>query len=163
MRAQAPSGFLRPEPSRFFGRVDELRRIDHDAIGGITAIVGPAGIGKTRLALRFGITRGARFASVWFCDASDAASVTEMIAIVRHTLAASDRIDSPSDPIAVERAIAARAGALVIIDDVEHLLPDAAVTLARWSQAHSPTPGDLHRQRRHGVVSRSTADHEKQI
>ena len=27
--------------------------------------------------------------------------------------------------------------------------------------AHSPTPGDLHRQRRHGVVSRSTADHEK--
>ncbi len=131
------SGYLRPEPSRFLGRSAELERLDAPLVGRqIVSIVGPAGIGKTRLALRYGTTRQQRYTSVWFSNLSDARDVDEMASTVLRTLA---RDVAPVSAIeastAVSRALAARAGALVILDNLEHLLPGAATVLRRWIAA----------------------------
>ena len=129
---------MRAEPSRFLGRAAELDRLDAPLLSGrLVSIVGPPGIGKTRLALRYGITRHGKYASVWFCDVSDARDVEEMTRIVRRTLSGSEGgpASSESSTPALERALAARSGALVIVDNLEHLLPDAAETLRGWIAA----------------------------
>jgi len=136
--ARRSSGFLRAEPSRFLGRAAELAGLDAPLLSGrLVSIVGPPGIGKTRLALRYGITRHGKYASVWFCDVSDARDVEELTRIVRRTLSGADSAPaaSESSATALERALAARTGALVIVDNLEHLLPEAAETLRSWVAA----------------------------
>lgn len=139
MRVQRPSVFLRPESSRFLGRAVELARLDGPLRAGKPiAIVGPSGIGKTRLALRYGVSHHHQFAGVWFCDVSDARDVEEMIDLVRRRLAGAatpQALSGPAAAIALERALAARGGALLIVDNLEHLLPDAADTLRGWLRA----------------------------
>lgn len=131
------SGFLRPEPSRFLGRSAELARLDDAGGSRLVSIVGPAGIGKTRLALRYATTRENRFRSVWFCDLRDARDVEEMHVVVLRTLSIGDRsaTHAADAATAVARALAARAGSLVVLDNLEHLLPAAAGTLRRWLAA----------------------------
>ena len=85
------SGFLRAEPSRFLGRAAELGLLDDPIAGQLVSIVGPAGMGKTRLALRYATTRELRYRSVWFCDLRDAGDVEEMTAILLRTFAVRDR------------------------------------------------------------------------
>ena len=129
------SGFLRPEPSRFFGRGADLNRIDDTGLQGASArlvtIAGAGGIGKTRLALRYAQTRAGDFTSVWFCDMRDARVPSDMTATVLRAFAG-DRARSEGSEIALARTLAARAGALVILDNVEHLLPGAAAIIRRW-------------------------------
>src|SRR5690349_21102414 len=62
-------GNLRPEPSRFVGRDDDLAAL-HDLVErhGLVSIAGPAGLGKTRLALRYAALHENDFPSVWFFD-----------------------------------------------------------------------------------------------
>jgi predicted ATPase/Tfp pilus assembly protein PilF len=139
-RLPRSTGQLRPEPSRFLGREADLARLRAAcASGRVVTIVGPAGIGKTRLALRYGITRRENYRSVWFFDVSDAADVDEMMSIALRGLGrdrgsgAAGRVAQPV--VACERAFAARPGALVIIDNVEHLLPGAAEIITRWAEA----------------------------
>ncbi len=132
------SGYLRAEPSRFVGRRAELEQLAEPlARSRLVSVVGPAGIGKTRLALRYATARGERYRSVWFCDVSDAGDVEEMTAIALRALAAGARA-VPSEAHAakaVRRALEARPGALVIVDNIEHLLPAAAGTIHEWVQS----------------------------
>ncbi len=133
VRVQRPSVFLRPESSRFLGRAVELARLDRPLREGKPiAIVGEAGIGKTRLALRYGVSHHAKFAGVWFCDMSAARDVEEMIELVRRRIAGAEAQQAPSSERALERALAARGGALLIIDNLEHLLPRAAEVVRGW-------------------------------
>ncbi len=138
MPARRLSGWLRPESSKFLGRSAELARIDAGlAARKVVALVGPSGIGKTRLALRYGITRTEKFAGVWFCDASEARDVEELALVVRRRIApgSSPALAGAASQTALSRALAARAGALVIVDNLEHLLPAAGETLRAWIQA----------------------------
>ncbi len=125
---------MRPEPSRFFGRGADLDRLD--AASGtssrLVTIAGAGGIGKTRLALRYAQTRGADFTSVWFCDMRDARVPSDMTAAVLRAFAG-DRAPHADSEIALARTLAARTGALVILDNVEHLLPAAAQIIRRWA------------------------------
>ena len=132
------SGYLRPEPSPFFGRDAELAALDGPLVfDPLVTIAGPAGIGKTRLALRYGTTRRASWATVWFCDMSDARGVEEMTQLLLRTLAVHDAppASAADATTALARALAARTGALVILDHLEHLLPAAAVAVRRWIAA----------------------------
>jgi tetratricopeptide (TPR) repeat protein len=135
MPARRLSGWLRPEPSKFLGRASELARVDAALTARkVVAIVGPSGIGKTRLVLRYGITRGERFAGVWFCDASAARDVEELTAIVRRRVAPASppSLTGEAAQIALQRALGARAGALVIVDDVNHEMPGAIDAIRAW-------------------------------
>lgn len=132
------SGALRAEPSLFFGRAKELAKLDAPLTSGpLVTVVGPRGIGKTRLALRYATTRRGSYTSVWFCDVSDTRNVEEMTRILLHTLAWHEPAPASSADAmtALTRALGARAGALVILDHVEHLLPAAITALHRWIAA----------------------------
>lgn len=94
-------------------------------------IAGAGGIGKTRLALRYAQTRAGDFTSVWFCDMRDARVPSDMTGAVLRAFAGDRAIHGDSE-IALARTLAARAGALVILDNVEHLLPAAAAIIRRW-------------------------------
>ncbi len=137
------SGFIGAEPSRFVGRSEDLARIDassrqagdHD-VARVVTIVGPGGIGKTRLAMRYASTRQWQFGSVSFCDMRDARSPSEMASVVLRTFAGDDAPRADAEG-ALLRTLAARAGALVVLDNVEHLLPVAASIIRRWASSSS--------------------------
>jgi predicted ATPase len=76
-----------------------------------------------------------RYSSVWFCDLSDARDIEEMARTVLRTLARDATAKAIDASTAVSRALAARTGALVILDNLEHLLPGAATILRRWAAA----------------------------
>jgi predicted ATPase len=127
---------LRPEPSRFFGRLADLDRIDSagsssGASSRLVTIAGAGGIGKTRLAMRYAQTRAGDFAGVWFCDMRDARVPSDMTSTVLRAFAGDRAVHADSDA-ALARTLAARAGSLVILDNVEHLLPAAAQIIRRW-------------------------------
>ncbi len=130
------SGFLRPEPSRFFGRGADLERLDAPILGSarLVTIVGPGGIGKTRLAMRYAVTRSAQFGSVWFCDMREARISSEMAQAALRAFAPDRGVQADAE-MALSRMLAARSGALVILDNVEHLLPSAATIVRRWVAA----------------------------
>jgi predicted ATPase len=124
---------LRPEPSRFFGRSADLNRIDAPLSSSrLVTIVGPGGIGKTRLATRYAQTRTGDFTSVWFCDMRDARVPSDMASTVLRAFADVHVASHTDADAALARTLAARDGALVILDNVEHLLPSAASTIRRW-------------------------------
>src|ERR1043166_2675677 len=64
----------------------------------------------------------------------DARDVEEMTAIALRTFAVRDRhgTSAVDAATAVARALAARVGALVILDNLEHLIPAASSTIRRW-------------------------------
>jgi tetratricopeptide (TPR) repeat protein len=138
-----PSGFLRPEPSRFVGRGAELDRLDAPLESArLVTIVGPGGIGKTRLALRYAATRQAHFGGLWFCDMRDASTPDEMAYVALRALG-HGRAPSPIDAeAALIRALVARPQALVILDNLEHLLPKGAVVVREWLAAMRASGAD---------------------
>jgi tetratricopeptide (TPR) repeat protein len=128
---------LAPEPSDFVGRaaeLDALRRLFNGEARLLT-IVGPRGIGKTRLARRYAGVRGSLGAGpVWFHDLCAVVDDDSLAAIV---LAALNAKDEPcahhATADAVGRALACREGALLVLDNAEHLLPSAARIIEAWS------------------------------
>jgi len=132
-------GFLAKEPSRFVGRAVELEELsalstDHSRL---VTITGPAGIGKTRLALRHASARRFDYQSaggVWFVELSAAHDVDGMCAAVLATLRISDQASGVGEDAAtaVGRALAARRRTLIVLDNVEQLLPHATGVVMRW-------------------------------
>lgn len=132
-------GLLARESSTFVGRAGELQLL-HEKLRGperLVAIVGPRGIGKTRLALRYAGAQAEHWpGGVWFCDVRHATTIGEMAAIV---LAAMSKEESAPrrevDPAAIERALLVDARALLVIDNVEQLGDELGGVLARWRDA----------------------------
>jgi predicted ATPase len=129
------SGFLRPEPSRFVGRGEDLDRLDAPlASSRLVTLVGPGGIGKTRLALRYATTHKGHFGSVWFCDMRDARTHAEMAQVLLRAFGGSRSVLGSADATLLH-TLAARPLALVVLDNLEHLLPNAAAVVRRWIAA----------------------------
>lgn len=123
----------------FLGRERELQELASLVAGGdrVITLVGLAGVGKTRLALRFAQLRRGDFddGGIAFCDlteARDAGSALRLVAEGTGTSSAcvAGRGD---DVAAVGRALAARGRCLVILDNCEQVAGAVALALREWS------------------------------
>lgn len=123
------SGPIAP-PTRFFGRRDvALRKLFADGAR-IVTVLGPAGIGKTRLALRWAELAAGAYDAVFFCDLSDATTVEHVSAIVARTLGVAE-----TEPNAIGWALEARGRVLLVLDNFEGAVAAAPATAGAWSAA----------------------------
>ncbi len=114
-----------PGRPRLIGRDDDLRRVEaslRDAR--LVTLLGPPGIGKTRLAAEVVARVRAGGGTVVVCDLAEATTADEAAAELARALGC--------DIEAVGQALALRGAALVALDDLEGLVPRAAATIARW-------------------------------
>ena len=146
------SSFIQLESSAFVGRCRELAELGARVRESrLVTLVGEAGVGKTRLAQRFALAERAAYEAaggVWCCDLRDARDLEAMSAALARALSIADEATAVGDAAvtAVGRALAARGRALVVLDNVEQLLPAGADVIVRWL--------DLATQARFVVTSR---------
>ncbi|MCE9660447.1 MAG: tetratricopeptide repeat protein [Burkholderiales bacterium] len=124
---------LPADPDAFIGRQPALQAIRRRFEGGakLVSLLGIGGVGKTRLARRYGWTWLGDYAGgVWFCDLSSARSLEG----VCHAVA--QGLDVPlgrTDPVVqLGDALAGRGKCLVILDNFEQVVEQAEATLGRW-------------------------------
>ncbi|MFL5343789.1 MAG: ATP-binding protein [Hyalangium sp.] len=122
------------------GRKEELAALGQRFQEGarLVTILGPGGMGKTRLATHFGSTllnsqqrwRG----GVWLCVLTEATTAGDICHVVGQALEVDlthgGEEGEPAEQIG--RALAGRGQVLLILDNVEHLMRHASATLGRW-------------------------------
>ncbi len=114
----------------FVGRSSDLAsiaaRIDEGAR--LVTILGPGGMGKTRLALRFVETRAAAYeGGAWLCDLTRAQTVGDACAVIASALGM--RLAKTAPLAALGRALALRGRILVLLDNFESLAEHAEATV----------------------------------
>lgn len=132
-RRAAPKTNLPVERGAFIGRVKLLDEIARHIDGGarVVALVGPEGIGKTRLALRAAALELPRFGGrggVWLIDGS---AIDSAAALTRELLLVQGLLPEPGADVEVERRRATRAlveagPALLLIDGLDRFGAGAA-------------------------------------
>jgi len=103
----------------------------------LITLLGPGGMGKTRLATHFGATQlEARLwdGGVWLCDLTEARTVEDIChAVARALGVALTREADTSDPAErLGRALAGCGAALVLLDNVEQVMQHMPSTVGRW-------------------------------
>ena len=124
---------LAPERDAFIGRSAELRALAQSFDNGarLLTILGPGGIGKTRVVCRYGLTwLGDWPGGVYFCDLSEARSLDGIWFAVAFALGVPLGKDDPG--LQLGHAIAGCGRCLVILDNFEQVLEHAPATLGRW-------------------------------
>jgi predicted ATPase/Tfp pilus assembly protein PilF len=126
---------LPAERDSFVGRDADLQALAERLRDGarLLTLLGPGGVGKTRLALRHAWAwRGEHPGGVWFCDLSQARSLDGLLQAVAQGL----DVPLSGDPVTqLGRAIAGRERCLLILDNFEQVTAHAAETLGRWLDA----------------------------
>jgi predicted ATPase/DNA-binding SARP family transcriptional activator len=140
LRAEARhSGHLPPSFSRFFGRDKEralLQKLLTAEEARLVTLMGPGGSGKSRLGLE--VARElveAWQGAIWFVPLADVTEPKRLPDALRHALAL-----SPSEQEPLEQVAAFLAGqpSLLLLDNLEHLLPDGAA-LVRTLLTRAPS------------------------
>lgn len=120
------AGTLPPEPSSFVGRAAELSRLAR--VQGSTrllTLVGPAGVGKTRLGLRLAALVGKTYRDgVWFVDLASVCDPIMLTHAVAQVVGVRGQPGQSSLETLVQR-LRSRHG-LLIFDNCEHLLNPCA-------------------------------------
>ena len=113
-------------PQPLVGRDDLLTRLDEMLTGNrLVTLHGPGGIGKTALAVAGAHAALSRFpGGAWFVDLVTVASPARVMGRVRADLAVPAVPGMPD--LAVVGTYLADRGALLVLDNCEHLLPDVA-------------------------------------
>ena len=121
-RARLPA-----EPNRLIGRAEDVARVEGMLVAGrLVSVVGPPGIGKTRLALRVA-HRAAQRAS--FCELAEARDSAGFFAAVARGLGVALG-SRPSGELG--RRLAAMGEVVVVLDNVEQIVEDAASVIEAW-------------------------------
>lgn len=131
---------LAPMRSSFVGREQELKRLEQlfDSGHRLVTLMGPPGIGKTRLAQRCGAncieggTGG--FLEVWFCDLTEARSLEGIISSVADVLDVPllDGKTNEESQAQLDFVFSDRPKTLLILDNFEQVTEYANATLGRW-------------------------------
>src|SRR5450432_4275361 len=135
MAASLPPRFPSP-PTTFVGRSAELSALRGLMLEGgarLVTILGPPGMGKTRLALRYAEEFSARAASgsSWFVDLTAARTLEELCASVSSQLGVGFA-ETGDMVVRIAHALAARGEILVVLDNFEQLVQDGANAIATW-------------------------------
>ncbi|WP_308809540.1 adenylate/guanylate cyclase domain-containing protein [Archangium lansingense] len=132
-------GHVPGETGELIGRQEELAELRRcfDSGARLVTLLGPGGMGKSRLATRFGnLELAARTweGGVWMCELTDAATVGDICHAVGQALGvALTRSGEDSEPAErLGRALAGRGDVLLIVDNVEHVIQHLPATLGRW-------------------------------
>ncbi len=117
----------------FVGRVEDLARIHSRLMfTRLLTLRGPGGTGKTRLACRYGAESEADWpGGVIFCDLSDARTGTAALSGVVRALG----LGAGAGDAEVASALAGRGRTLLILDNLEQVVEEAAPHVARWLSA----------------------------
>ena len=136
---RARRGNLPGESGEFIGREAELARLRLCFAEGsrLVTLLGPGGMGKSRLATRFGNLEANEWeGGVWLCELTDAATVDDICHAVGRVLGValtrSGEDSAPADRLG--RALAGRGDVLVLLDNVEHVIQHMPATLGRWRE-----------------------------
>src|SRR5712691_11837786 len=120
------SGNLPAEPTSFIGRRRELAEL-RKKLGAarLVSLVGPGGVGKTRLAIRIGTDLGRGFPDgAWLVELAD---VRDAALVSNAVLAALDlRDQAATEPLALLLAYLRDKELLLVVDNCEHLLGAAS-------------------------------------
>jgi predicted ATPase/DNA-binding CsgD family transcriptional regulator len=136
-RVVAPRGGIPAEPNEFVGRAAELRQLDELLRGTrLVTLVGPGGVGKTRVALRAAAAAAARYPDgVWLVELSGLRDRRLLPHVIAQRIGAAEHsAGSPSDALLAhlrERRL------LLILDTCEHLI-DGCAELADAIVAGAP-------------------------
>lgn len=134
-----PAALPRP-PSLFVGRHREMGTLER-SLGRqrLVTMVGPGGIGKTALCLHFAHARSPGRAGPWFVDLSRVGPSEQLLPLVARLVLDEGSLGgdvSGEDDAAVRlAAVLARTPALIILDNCEHVLAEAAAATARLLDA----------------------------
>ncbi len=122
-----------PERTAFFGRTRDIAAVVAALSEGrsLITLIGPPGIGKTRLARRAGLRwHEETQQEVSFVDATQARSASDLVATVARALSI-----PLTNAAELERAIAAMGEVLIILDNFEQVVGAASETVGRWLAA----------------------------
>lgn len=119
----------RPATTSFVGRERDLDALAARFESGerLVTLLGPGGIGKTRLARRFAESRGA---GVFFCDLVDVGTEADVALAVCRAINVRPGADDVVDQVG--RTLADMGASLVVLDNVEDLAKHIAAMLDRW-------------------------------
>lgn len=132
-------GQVPAETGELIGRREELAALRRclDTQARLVTLLGPGGMGKSRLATRFGnqeLEARTWEGGVWMCELTDASTVGDICHAMGQALGvALTRSGEDSEPAErLGRALAGRGDVLVILDNVEHVIQHMPATLGRW-------------------------------
>ncbi|MDY7228183.1 ATP-binding protein [Hyalangium rubrum] len=131
-------GNLPEDPGDIIGREEELNtlRLWLGEGARLITILGPGGMGKTRLAAYFGsLQMGTRQwdGGVWWCDLTEAATVEDICHVVSQALGVHLSSGGATELVGVlGSALSGRGQALIILDNLEHLTQHIPAALRRW-------------------------------
>ena len=122
------------ERDEFIGRETELSELRSQLESGSTrllSIIGPGGVGKTRLSRRYGWQSVEQWpGGVWFCDLTEARSLDGIALSAAAALGVELGRDDPITLLG--RVLANRGQALVILDNFEQVSSYADASVGRW-------------------------------
>ena len=133
---------LEAPAKKFVGRLHELEQLEtlfQQSGARLVTLLGPGGVGKTRLATQFAISHLERFSGrgrggAWFCDLSEVKTLDGFLNAVAHVLKVSLTAGPSSDQGAEQLgyALAARGSLLLVLDNFEQVVDLAAATVGTW-------------------------------